>query len=80
MIFSDQPIGEVIAQLRTDFGMTRSDVTRNCGIMERTIGRIENGEHARPDWETIKTIITKGFGLHLELTFRPPDKGDKEEP
>lgn len=73
MNVTERPIGETIAQLRTDFGMSRSDLSASSGVFERTIGRIENGEHLRPDWEVVVRIL-RGFGtaerpVHLVLTF-----------
>lgn len=69
----DQPIGEVIEQLRKDQGMTRAQLADACGLMVRSLGRIENGEHPRCEWGTVIQILRDGLGVHLELTFRKPD-------
>lgn len=77
VILGDVSIGDKISQLRADQGMSRSELARRSGIMERTIGRIENGEHPACAWNIVIQILNKGLGAHLELTFREPDETGK---
>jgi transcriptional regulator with XRE-family HTH domain len=65
-------IGAVIAQLRANHNMTRIQLAERCGIPMRTIGRIENGEHLRCEWLTVRAILVEGFGVHLEVTYAAP--------
>lgn len=74
MILGRTPIGETIKQMRTDQGLTRAQLANKAGIMERTLGRIENGEHPRCEWDTVIGILNEGLGAFLEITFREPDK------
>lgn len=78
MILGDRPIGEVIVQLRANRGMTREQLAEKSGLMIRTIGRIENGEHPRCEWGTVLQIIRQGFGMNIEFTYKEPGEEDHD--
>jgi len=67
-------------QLRANHNMTRAQLSERCGIPTRSIGRIENKEHPRCEWLTVIKILTEGFGVHLEITYKtPPEEGTVDE-
>lgn len=76
MIIGDQSLGEVIAQLRVNLGLSVSDVANAAGLTGPAISKIERGQR-NPPWTTVKAIFD-GMGVSLELTFRKSEQPQPE--
>ena len=67
-------------QLRANMNMTQAQLAEKSGVPGRTIRRIENNEHPRCEWLTVMQILTEGFGVHLDITYKtPPENGVTDE-
>lgn len=68
----DEPEREVlhaIAKLRSEQGLTQTELAKRTGIKQGELSKLENGK-ANPTLETLQKIA-KGLGMRLELRFVP---------
>lgn len=72
-----QTIGEALARLREDAGMTRNALAVKAGINSAYLMRLENGSVVHPSFRTVEKL-SDALGVSLEhfqgLTW-PEEKG-----
>ena len=52
----DESLGKVIAQRRTELGITQRELARGVKISNSTVSRIEHDDNITPDNETLRAI------------------------
>ena len=53
----DESLGKVIAQRRTELGITQRELARGVKISNSTVSRIEHDDNITPDNETLRAIV-----------------------
>lgn len=74
MKLGNGPIGEELLQIRTDLGLSRSDVAERGGVNKRTLERIENGKFSEITWGNLRKIL-HGLGVEVHITIKESSDG-----
>jgi DNA-binding XRE family transcriptional regulator len=52
--------GRIALQRRLEAGLTQDEVAQRAGVSRRTVGRLEDGEHVRPE-STVQIATALGL-------------------
>lgn len=66
-------IGEQLARLRMEAGLTQSQVAKRTGTTASAISRYENAEYDRYELRTLQKIV-RACGGRLEISLEPGPK------
>ncbi len=63
-------IGEQLARLRQEAGLTQTEVAKRAGTTASAISRYENAEYDRYELRTLQRIV-RACGGRLDITLEP---------
>ncbi|MFF2528903.1 helix-turn-helix domain-containing protein [Brevibacillus sp. NPDC058079] len=60
-------IGDILSRYRSQNNLSLLDLAEKTGISKGVLSRIENGETKRPEYKTVKTLVTELPDLYDEM-------------
>jgi DNA-binding XRE family transcriptional regulator len=69
-------IGEQLARLRQEAGLTQAQVAKRTGTTASAISRYENAEYDRYELRTLQRIV-RACGGRLDITLQPGPKTNR---